>query len=348
MGPVDATTAQLRTAVLVVGGVMALILLTAGFWIERLGLRPIVGMKHVAEAIIAGDRERRVTASSTAAETAELASTLNSMLDQQQAIEARLRQFVADASHELRTPTAAISGLAQLWRQGELRDGPGLQDAMRRIGQESARMKGLVEELLLLARLDEGMPLRREPVDLTEIIEDVLQSAAATHPSRHIDAELEAGVTVPGEPQALRRLAANLISNALNHTPPGSAITVRLAQATTETVLVVSDAGPGMNPSDATHAFDRFWRAETSRTRTGSGLGLSIVQAIVTAHDGHVYLDTSLDSGTRVSVGLPRQRPTPGPDRTGPPAAQAEPSEPYLQPAPGDGTGDGIPVQHRL
>ena len=151
MGAVDASTRELRTSVLAAGGVVAVILLACAFWIERLGLRPIAEMRRVAEAIVAGDRDRRVRPTSARAETADLASALNSMLDQQKTIESRLRQFVADASHELRTPTAAISGLTQLWRQGDLRHGTDLQDAMRRIGQESARMKALVEELLLLA-----------------------------------------------------------------------------------------------------------------------------------------------------------------------------------------------------
>ena len=168
---------ELRTAVFAAGAVTALILLAAGFWIERLGLRPIARMKHTAEAILAGDRKQRVTIPSTGVETAALAGALNSMLDQQQAIEDRLRQFVADASHELRTPTSVISGLTQLWRQGDLRDGQALQDAMRRIGQESTRMKALVEELLLLARLDEGMPLHRQTVDLTALARDVVQDA---------------------------------------------------------------------------------------------------------------------------------------------------------------------------
>ncbi|MGH9059775.1 MAG: sensor histidine kinase, partial [Acidimicrobiales bacterium] len=226
LGPVDATASQLRTAVFVAGGVMAIILLAAGFWIERLGLRPITRMRRVAEAVVAGDRKRRVAPGSPGGETSDLASALNSMLDQQYVTEARLRQFVADASHELRTPTAVISGLAQLWRQGELRDGLALEDAMRRIGQESARMKGLVEELLLLARLDEGMPMRHDPVDLAGMVRDVLAGAAANHPSRQITAELDEGFRVPGEPAALRRMVSNLITNALIHT--SSPVTVRV------------------------------------------------------------------------------------------------------------------------
>ena len=307
MGSLDATTAHLKAAVLAIGAIMAIILVVAGFWVERLGLRPIASMKHVAEAIVAGDRKRRVAPTASRAETADLASALNSMLDQQNVIEERLRQFVADASHELRTPTAVISGLAQLWRQGELREGPDLQDAMRRIGQESARMRGLVEELLLLARLDEGKPLHVEQVDLAQVVEDVVQNGAATHPSRHIRLELDAGVTIPGEAQAIHRLTSNLINNALTHTPPTSPVTVRLTQTATDAVLEVTDAGPGMSAPDAAHAFDRFWRAEASRTRAGSGLGLPIAQAIVTAHHGRIHLDTDPRRGTTLSVQLPRQ-----------------------------------------
>jgi len=307
MGSVDATTSQLKAAVFAVDAVMALILVVAGFWVERLGLRPIASMKRVAEAIIAGDRKRRVATGSSRAETADLAGALNSMLDQQNAIEERLRQFVADASHELRTPTSVISGLAQLWRQGDLREGPNLQDAMRRIGQESARMRVLVEELLLLARLDEGKPLHTETVDLAGVVQDVVQSGTATHPSRQIQLELDPNVTIPGEPEAIHRLTSNLVNNALTHTPPTSPVTVRLTRTPSQALLQVTDGGPGMNPADAAHAFDRFWRAESSRTRAGSGLGLSIAQAIVTAHHGEIDLHTDLRHGTTLSVRLPRE-----------------------------------------
>jgi two-component system, OmpR family, sensor kinase len=305
MGAVDATATELRTAVFAAGAVVAVILIAAAFWIERLGLRPIANMRRVAEAVVAGDRKRRVTPASSGAETADLAGALNSMLDQQNAIEDRLRQFVADASHELRTPTAVISGLTQLWRQGDLRDGDSLQDAMRRIGQESARMKGLVEELLLLARLDEGMPLRHDPVDLSALVRDVLEAAASSHPSRQVSAQIDDDVSLPGEEAALRRVVTNLITNALVHTPATSAVAVHLRREHGGSVLEIADTGPGMSPADAAHAFDRFWRAEASRTRTGSGLGLSIAQAIVAAHGGRIHLATSPARGTTVLVELP-------------------------------------------
>jgi two-component system, OmpR family, sensor kinase len=307
MGPLDATIHELRTAVFAAGAVIAAILLAAGFWIERLGLRPIARMKHTAEAILAGDRKQRVPIPAAGAETAALANALNSMLDQQHAVEDRLRQFVADASHELRTPTSVISGLTQLWRQGDLRDGPSLQDAMRRIGQESSRMKALVEELLLLARLDEGMPLQHEPVDLSALAHDIAEEAAATNPSRHIAAHLEPNVLTTGDGGALRRVIGNLVTNAIIHTPGDSTVTVRLTTQSTGCQLEIQDTGPGMTTAEATHAFDRFWRAETSRTRTGSGLGLPIAQAIVTAHGGNIRLQSTAQQGTTVRVELPAE-----------------------------------------
>jgi two-component system OmpR family sensor kinase len=319
MGPIDSTTTELKTAVFVAAGVTAIILLAVGIWIEQLGLRPIARMKRTAEAILAGDRDQRIDASRAGAETADLASALNSMLDQQQAIEDRLRQFVADASHELRTPTSVISGLSQLWRQGDLRDGQALQDAMRRIGQESARIKTLVEELLLLARLDEGMPIPRQPLDLTALVDDVLADAASTNPSRHITAHLAPHVQVAGDQVALHRVVSNLITNALIHTPAHSALTVTLSSIQpTVCRLEIRDGGPGMTPNEAAHAFDRFWRAETSRIRTGSGLGLPIAQAIVTAHGGTIDLRTTPQDGTTVRIELPPAPlpPAPKPDVT--------------------------------
>jgi two-component system OmpR family sensor kinase len=326
---IDASAAELRTAVFAAGAVTALILLSAGFWIQHLGLRPIARMRHTAEAILAGDRKQRVATPSPSAETAALASVLNSVLDQQQAIEDRLRQFLADASHELRTPTSVISGLTQLWRQGDLRDGQALQDAMRRIGQESTRMKALVEELLLLARLDEGMQLHRQPVDLSALAHDILQGVAATNPSREITAHLEPDVHVPGEEAALRRAVSNLVNNALIHTPPTSAVALRLTRQPTSCLLEIDDNGPGMTAADAAHAFDRFWRAEASRTRTGSGLGLPIAQAIVTAHGGTIRLQTTPQQGTTLHIELPvgTGRPLPTSD-----LKPQETSQPVLQP----------------
>jgi len=302
---VDATAAQLREALLVAAAVVAVILLASGFWLERLGLRPIAEMTAVADAIVAGDRSRRVTTSPSGGEAGHLAQAINSMLDKQKAIEDQLRQFVADASHELRTPTSVISGFTQLWRQGDLRHGEELEDAMRRIGQESNRMRCLVDELMLLARLDEGAPLQTESVDVGELIRDVLTDSTSTHPSRRITALVADHVSVQGDPTALRRVFSNLVINALVHTPTTSPIVVRVHKAAGSAIVEIADSGPGMDPTDSAHAFDRFWRGQASRTRAGSGLGLSIVKAVVHAHAGQIHLDTSPERGTTFQVVLP-------------------------------------------
>jgi len=305
MSRVDHTAATLRLAVLAAAGLVALVLLACGFWVERLGLRPIAQVRTVARAVLEGDRSRRVPATGRRTEADQLAAALNLMLDNQQEIEARLRQFIADASHELRTPTSVISGLAQLWRQGNLRDAPALEDAMRRIGQESARIGGLVEELLLLARLDEGSPLQQAPLDAAAVIRESLADGQATHPSRSVTATVEGPLPVVGDASALRRAVSNLLTNALVHTPPASPVAVRAGRSGDRVVVEVADGGPGMTADEAAHAFDRFWRGRSSRSRPGSGLGLSIVRAIVAAHGGEVQLETGPDRGTTVRLLLP-------------------------------------------
>jgi two-component system OmpR family sensor kinase len=305
MGPVDATASELRVAVLAAGGIVAVILLACGFWLERLGLRPIAEMKSVADAIAAGDRSRRITARPRGKEAAHLARALNTMLDKQNEIEDRLRQFVADASHELRTPTSVISGLAQLWRQGDLREGQELEDAMRRVGQESNRMRALVEELLLLARLDSGGRLETRPVDIGRLARDVLVDAALTHPSRDVNAHIDNRVMALGEEPALRRVISNLVTNALTHTSAASAVSVDVNAGPAGATFMIADTGPGMAADEAAHAFERFWRAAPSRTRSGSGLGLPIARAIVAAHHGTIDLDSSPAGGTTVQVVLP-------------------------------------------
>jgi two-component system OmpR family sensor kinase len=335
MGPVDATASELRVAVLAAGGIVAIILLACGFWLERLGLRPIAEMKSVADAIAAGDRTRRITASPRGKEAAHLARALNAMLDKQNEIEDRLLQFVADASHELRTPTSVISGLAQLWRQGDLREGDELEEAMRRVGQESNRMRALVEELLLLARLDSGAPLETRPVDVGRLARDVLADAAITHPSRQVTARIDDNVTAVGDESALRRVFSNLVTNALTHTPATSAVSVEVKGSPGGATFEIADTGPGMAADDAAHAFERFWRAAPGRTRSGSGLGLSIVRAVVEAHRGTIVLDTAPEQGTRVRVVLPPARPVDAAAGFRGEDGQAAPARVIPAPAPG-------------
>ena len=214
---VEATARHLTETVGVAGLAVLVAMVAAGWWLVRLGLGPIAEMTAVADAIAAGDRSRRVSGGVSGTEAAHLASALNLMLDEQVAVEHKLRQFVADASHELRTPVAAISGFADLWREGGI-DDRHLGEAMRRIGQESSRMRELVEDLLLLAHLDEGRALERSPVDLRQLLADATLDASATHPSRVVTVEAPLPVIVNGDDARLRQVIANLVSNALIHT----------------------------------------------------------------------------------------------------------------------------------
>ena len=308
---VDATAQRTTVAILVAAVAVLAAMVAAAWWLLRLGLRPIAEVTQVADAIAGGDRSRRVRGGAPGTEAHHLARAFNVMLDEQAATEAKLRQFVADASHELRTPVSAIGGFADLWRQGAV-DTDQLADVMRRIGQESARMRGLVEDLLLLARLDQGRALCVEPVDLAALAADAVLDASATHPSRQVSLHAPEPVLVRGDEARLRQVLANLLSNALVHTDATTSVEVRAARHGDAALLDVRDDGPGMQPDNAARAFDRFWRADPSRTRarTGAGLGLAIVQSIVAAHHGEVHLDTEPGAGTTVRVVLPLPTPT--------------------------------------
>jgi two-component system OmpR family sensor kinase len=308
---IDATASDLRVAIFGAGLAVAVILLASGFWVERLGLRPLGQMQEVAEAIIAGDRSRRAPESTARAEAAHLARAFNLMLDQQNAVEDQLRQFVSDASHELRTPTAVIAGVTDLWREGQLRDGAQLDDAMRRIGQSAARMRALVEELLLLARLDEGARPAYDHVDVSELVRSIRLDLESVYPSRPIEVDIEEHLVIHADPVGLRKAVGNLVTNAVVHTPVRSNVKVRASRLDDSVTFEVADDGPGMEPADADHAFDRFWRGTASRTRPGSGLGLPIVAAVVKAHGGSVVLETSTAGGTTVRLVIPAKGPAP-------------------------------------
>ena len=300
---VDATAERTMVAILVAVAAVLVAMGAAGWWLLRLGIRPIAEVTQVADAIAGGDRSRRVRGGAPGTEAHHLARAFNVMLDEQAATEAKLRQFVADASHELRTPVSAIGGFADLWREGAV-DPDQLDDVMRRIGQESARMRGLVEDLLLLARLEEGRALAAESVDLAALAADAVLDASATHPSRQVTLHAPEPVGVQGDEARLRQVLANLMSNALVHTDAATTVEVRAERRGDAALLAVRDDGPGMRPEAAAKAFDRFWRADPSRARAGAGLGLAIVRGIVAAHHGEVRLDTAPGAGTTVRVVL--------------------------------------------
>lgn len=302
-------------AVLAVLAVLGLVT----WWVTRLGLRPLRAMTAVAGAIAEGDLSQRVPDGHAGTEAGDLGHALNGMLgrieeafDQRTASEERLRRFIADASHELRTPVTTIRGYAELYRTGALEDDGALDEAMRRTEQEALRMGSLVDDLLHLARLDQGRPLERHPVDLAALARDAALDAQAVDPERTVTVTVTVGdgdggaVVVPGDEGRLRQVVANLVGNALAHAP-GAAIHVQVRREGPSAALAVRDEGPGMAPEDAAKAFERFYRADASRQRHrgGSGLGLAIVEATVRAHGGSVAIDTRPGAGTTVTVTLP-------------------------------------------
>jgi two-component system OmpR family sensor kinase len=271
-------------------------------------------MTETAVAIADGDLSQRVPDVVPGTEAGELGEALNTMLGRIEGAfaerarsEARLRQFVADASHELRTPVTTIRGYAELYRTGGLR-GPGeLDSALRRTEDEAVRMGSLVEDLLLLARLDQGRPLQREPVDLDVLARDAVRDAGAVDPDHPVTAVTAGGVVVPGDADRLQQVVTNLVGNARVHTPPGTAVEVRTSREGDRAVLEVADSGPGMPPEVAERAFERFYRADPARSRHqgGTGLGLAIVKATVDAHGGTVSIRSAPGQGTTVRVELP-------------------------------------------
>nr|WP_198429293.1 HAMP domain-containing sensor histidine kinase [Nocardia bovistercoris] len=314
---------------LVVGLAVLGILAVAAYFTIRSSLRPLRRVENIAAAIARGDLHRRVPVRGANTEVDRLSRSLNGMLAQIQSAfkateeseaaarrsEAKMRRFVADASHELRTPLTTIRGFAELYRQGATTD-PAM--FMNRIEQQAQRMGLLVEDLLMLARLDAQRPLEQGPVDLLALASDAVHNAravaAASAPEGHarpIELEIGSGdgtLEVSGDAERLRQVLANLVNNALTHTPADAAVTVRLTPAVREVRLEVADTGPGLPEEEAAKVFERFYRTDASRTRAsgGTGLGLSIVQALVTAHGGTVDVRSAPGAGTTFTVRLPR------------------------------------------
>ena len=322
LAPVDATTDRLWAVfgltLLVVGAAGAAV----AWWVVRSGLRPVDRMIDTAGAIAGGDLTARVDHPDDATELGRLGTALDAMLGrlevafaEQEASEQRVKRFAADASHELRTPITTIRGYAELYQRGGLSDEQALARAMARIEGESTRMGRLVEELLLLARLDQRRPLERGPVDLRRIVTDAAADHLAVSPEHPLVVREAAagdgeGTTVTGDEAALRQVVANLLANVRVHTPPGTTTTVELRPEPqldpAVVLLVVSDDGPGLPPDQIDRAFERFQRGDPSRSRDtgGAGLGLAIVEAIVAAHGGSVEVADAAP-GARFTVRLP-------------------------------------------
>jgi two-component system, OmpR family, sensor kinase len=313
--PTTAVTKALHGLVLdeVAGGAILLVLMSAGsFLVLRRGLRPLERMAGTARSITAGDLSQRVAASGAAGEVGELGVALNTMLEdieaafqERDATELRLRQFLADASHELRTPLTSIQGFAELFRVGGDDARVDLPTILRRIEEESARMKVLVEDLLLLARLDQPRAAERTPVDLAVLAADACSDAVATAPDRFVTLDAPEPVVIAGDQAHLRQAIANLVTNATRHTPPGTPIEVAARLVDGIATVSVRDHGPGLDDEQLAHAFDRFWQADKARVGTGAGLGLAIVSSIAAAHGGSASAANDPGGGAVFTIRLP-------------------------------------------
>ena len=310
----DTTLNQLKwIEALVTIAVIASALLL-GLWLISASLRPLRRIEETAAAIGAGDLSRRVEPDGGTTEIGRLGGALNAMLGQiedafaeRSASEARLRRFISDASHELRTPVAAVSAYAELFDRGA-RDRPAdLERSMTGIQRETRRMGLLVSDLLLLARLDQGRPLETRPIDLTALAGEAVDAAHAMEPNRPLALESLATVTVTGDPERLRQVLDNLLANVRAHTTADTAATVRVRREGASAVLEIEDRGPGVGAEQAAHVFERFYRGDPSRSRDhgGAGLGLAIVAAIVQAHGGTVVIESMPGAGTTFRITLP-------------------------------------------
>ncbi|TXI46265.1 MAG: HAMP domain-containing histidine kinase [Mycobacterium sp.] len=329
LSDVERTVRSLAWSQVAIGTAVLVVLGVVGYWVVHRSLRPLAEVEQTAAAIAAGELDRRVPQRDPRTEVGRLSVALNGMLAQiQQAMassessaenarmsEERMRRFITDASHELRTPLTTIRGFAELYRQGAARD---VEMLMSRIESESRRMGLLVDDLLLLARLDAQRPLERRRVDLLALASDAVHDAQSIAPQRRITMEVVDGPGTPevlGDEARLRQVLGNLMANAVQHTPDTSPITVRVGTAGDDAVLEVADQGPGMTPEDAQRVFERFYRTDSSRARAsgGTGLGLSIVDSLVYAHGGRVTVTTAPGHGCCFRVSLPRIADVPAP-----------------------------------
>ncbi|GAA4151896.1 HAMP domain-containing sensor histidine kinase [Actinomadura keratinilytica] len=333
------TVGQLIAIDAIVGVLVVGVLAGVGVWVVRASMRPLAAIEQTAGAIAAGDLSRRVPEADPSTEVGRLASALNSMLAQIEAAfraraeseasarrseelarrsEERMRRFVADASHELRTPLTAIRGFAEFYRQGAARSPDELDRLIGRIEDTASRMSLLVEDLLLLARLDRQRPIERRPVDLLAVAADTVQETRMVAPDREIELSVsgEVAFQVIGDEARLRQVLGNLLTNAVTHTPAGTPVEVRLRPGTLRdapaAVLEVADEGPGLTREQAERVFERFYRVDPARgpqtrssKQSGTGLGLAIVAALVAAHDGAVEVDSEPGEGAVFRVLLP-------------------------------------------
>jgi two-component system OmpR family sensor kinase len=321
---VSHTVVRLLLISAVIGSLALVGSIVLAWFAVRRAFRPLSRIEDTAAAIATGDLTQRIPVRQADDEVTSLSRSLNVMLTRiessfavREASEERMRQFVADASHELRTPLATVRGYAELYRQGAVRDGAAVGQAMERIEAESTRMSGLVEDLLTLARIDDAPVVETTQVDLTVLAADAVADARVRAPARRISLLGLDGPVAPtvvrGTESRLRQVVTNLVANALRHTPDGTPVEVAVGHDADGVAIEVRDHGPGVPDEVATKVFERFYRADPSRGRTGgggSGLGLAIVAAIVSQHHGRVGVAPTPGGGATFVVRLPQQTPS--------------------------------------
>ena len=313
---IDRTLLRLQGLFILIGLVMILFIALASRKVITVGLRPLATVEATAERIAEGDLTARLPDLKPTTEVGRLVNTLNMMLGRIEESfsarvdsESKLRRFVADASHELRTPITAIRGFAELHRQGAVTGEEKTKELIGRIESESKRMGSLVEDLLLLARLDQSRQMKSEPVNLSKLVLDAVESARAAGPNYPVNFnESDDEIYALGDNDRIHQVVANLLANARTHTPVGTKIDVSVIQSEDGVRIRIADNGPGLSEKDQAQIFERFYRADASRVRTdgeGTGLGLSIVEAVMRAHAGEVSVESELGKGATFTLFFP-------------------------------------------
>ena len=315
---IDRTLSRLQWLFFLIGFVIVGLIALASRTMIKVGLKPLSDVENTAEKIAAGDLSARLPDAKPTTEVGRLTTSLNTMLARieesftvRKTSEDKLRRFVADASHELRTPLTAIRGFAELHRQGAVAGEEDTKQLLARIEGESLRMGSLVEDLLLLARLDQAREMENLPVDIAQVTKDAVASAQVAGPEHPISLIGDADeLYTLGDQHRIHQVIANLLANARTHTPVGTPITVSIAQSSDGVRIGVTDAGPGLSDEDQKRIFERFYRADSSRVRIdgeGSGLGLSIVDAVMKAHGGSVSVSSEIGKGSTFTLFFPQQ-----------------------------------------
>jgi two-component system, OmpR family, sensor kinase len=303
----DQTTGRIGVVFLIIGLLVLFFIAFASRQVIKISMRPLGKIEDTAEKIAAGDLSARLENFEPDTEVGRLSTSLNIMLSRieesfavRTLSENKLRRFVADASHELRTPLTAIRGFAELHRQGAVPEGEKTKELISRIEKESIRMGYLVEDLLMLARLDQSRELVMDSFDLSTLVNEAVTSAAASGPNHSVTSQITPGVMTIGDADKIYQVVTNLLANARAHTPAGTSIKVSVGSNQTGAFVSVADNGPGLSKEDQARIFERFYRVDPSRQRSaqdGSGLGLSIVDAVMTAHGGKVSVASELGKG---------------------------------------------------